>query len=234
MQRVARLGLERGSVLAGSAEQLVLADHMVGVAHARFAYFFGPGCEPGLAELARVIRPGGTAFIVDDDWRTGPLRPGWPAPRGVAGPIRTVSKRSGTSRASRRPGWRASAGSTAERTWRRCWATSSRPSWPSSPARSTRAWWWRSTTASTIVGTEPPPCRPARHPRPGGRAGGRGRRQDHREPAQDRRRPARVVTLPKVAAVALAAHLEAYAEPDMDGLGVHHAKGDLLGGCWSG
>ena len=71
MQRVARLGLERGSVLAGSAEQLVLADHMVGVAHARFAYFFGPGCEPGLAELARVIRPGGTAFIVDDDWRTG-------------------------------------------------------------------------------------------------------------------------------------------------------------------
>ena len=138
MQRVARLGLERVSVLAGSAEQLVLADHMVGVAHARFAYFFGPGCEPGLAELARVIRPGGTAFIVDDDWRTGPLRPGWPAPRGVAGPIRTVSKRSGTSRASRRPGWRASAGSTAERTWRRCWATSSRPSWPSSPARSTR------------------------------------------------------------------------------------------------
>jgi hypothetical protein len=34
-----------------------------------------------------------------------------------------------------------------------------------------------------------------------------------------------VVTLPKVAAVTLAAHLEAYAEPDMEGLGVHHAKG---------
>jgi len=71
MERVARLGLERVSVLAGSAERLLLADSSVGVAHARFAYFFGPGCEPGLAELARVIRPGGTAFIVDNDWRSG-------------------------------------------------------------------------------------------------------------------------------------------------------------------
>jgi hypothetical protein len=35
--------------------------------HARWAYFFGPGCEPGLAELDRVMRRGGTAFIVDND-----------------------------------------------------------------------------------------------------------------------------------------------------------------------
>jgi hypothetical protein len=39
----------------------------VDIAHARWAYFFGPGCEPGLAELARVLRRGGTAFIVDID-----------------------------------------------------------------------------------------------------------------------------------------------------------------------
>jgi hypothetical protein len=225
MQRVARLGLERGSVLAGSAEQLVLADHMVGVAHARSPTSSGRAANRAWPSWRGSSAPGEPRSSLMTTGALGPLRPGWPAPRGVAGPIRTVSKRSGTSRASRRPGWRASAGSTAERTWRRCWATSSRPSWPSSSARSTRAWWWRSTTASTIVGTEPPPCRPARRPRPGGRAGGRGRRQDHREPAQDRRRPARVVTLPKVAAVALAAHLEAYAEPDMEGLGVHHAKG---------
>jgi hypothetical protein len=154
MERVARLGLERVSVLAGSAERLLLADASVGVAHARFAYFFGPGCEPGLAELARVIRPGGTAFIVDNDWRSGPSHPGWPAPRGVAGPIQTASKRSGASRASRRSGWPASGASTAGRSWRRCCTTSSRPSWPPNCARSTRAWSWRSTTASTTAGTE--------------------------------------------------------------------------------
>jgi hypothetical protein len=39
----------------------------VDVAHARWAYFFGPGCEPGLRELARVVRRGGTAFVIDND-----------------------------------------------------------------------------------------------------------------------------------------------------------------------
>ena len=37
------------------------------VAHARWAYFFGPGCEPGLAELDRVMRRGGTALVIDND-----------------------------------------------------------------------------------------------------------------------------------------------------------------------
>ena len=71
MARVVALGLECTSVVAGSAERIPLPDASVDVAHARFAYFFGPGCEPGLAELARVIRPGGTAFVIDKDLRGG-------------------------------------------------------------------------------------------------------------------------------------------------------------------
>ena len=37
------------------------------VLHARWAYFFGAGCEPGLAEAARVLRGGGLAVVVDND-----------------------------------------------------------------------------------------------------------------------------------------------------------------------
>jgi len=55
------------TVLAGTAQQVPLPDASVDVVHARWAYFFGPGCEPGLAELARVVRRGGTAFVIDND-----------------------------------------------------------------------------------------------------------------------------------------------------------------------
>lgn len=51
----------------GTAQSLPLPDASVDVAHARWSYFFGPGCEPGLAELERVVRRGGTAFVVDND-----------------------------------------------------------------------------------------------------------------------------------------------------------------------
>ena len=55
------------TVLHGSAEALPLPDASVDVMHARWAYFFGPGCEPGLAELDRVMRPGSRAFVIDND-----------------------------------------------------------------------------------------------------------------------------------------------------------------------
>lgn len=54
-------------VLAGTAQKLPVPDADVDVVHARWAYFFGPGCEPGLRELARVTRRGGAAFVIDND-----------------------------------------------------------------------------------------------------------------------------------------------------------------------
>ena len=57
----------RIDVLPGTAKALPLPNASVDVVHARWAYFFGPGCEPGLAELRRVVRRGGTAFVIDND-----------------------------------------------------------------------------------------------------------------------------------------------------------------------
>jgi SAM-dependent methyltransferase len=55
------------AVRQGTAQKLPVADASIDVMHARWAYFFGPGSEPGLAELDRVMRRGGTAFIIDND-----------------------------------------------------------------------------------------------------------------------------------------------------------------------
>ena len=59
--------LSNVTLLNGTAQAVPLPDASVDVAHARWAYFFGPGCEPGLRELARVVRRGGTAFVIDND-----------------------------------------------------------------------------------------------------------------------------------------------------------------------
>lgn len=64
-RRVRRL--KNVQVHQGAAQDIPLPDASVDVAQARWAYFFGPGCEPGLAELERVVRRGGTAFVIDND-----------------------------------------------------------------------------------------------------------------------------------------------------------------------
>lgn len=64
-RRTVALGNVR--VRQGTAQRMPVADASVDVMHARWAYFFGPGCEPGLAELDRVMRRGGTAFVIDND-----------------------------------------------------------------------------------------------------------------------------------------------------------------------
>lgn len=60
-------GLPNVRVRVGAAQDLPLPDRCVDVSHARWAYFFGPGCEPGLRELARVMRRGGVSYVVDND-----------------------------------------------------------------------------------------------------------------------------------------------------------------------
>ena len=64
-RRTARLA--NVTVRTGTAQAIPLAPATVDVVQARWAYFFGPGCEPGLRELDRVVRRGGTAFVVDND-----------------------------------------------------------------------------------------------------------------------------------------------------------------------
>jgi len=81
--RVRAAGLDSVSVLVAAAQRLPLPERSLDVVHARWAYFFGPGCEPGLAELARVVTPGGTAFVIDNDATRSTFgdwfRRAWPA-----------------------------------------------------------------------------------------------------------------------------------------------------------
>jgi SAM-dependent methyltransferase len=68
---LARARDRRAQVLPGSAEHIPLEDASVDVVHARFAYFWPPRCQPGLTEALRVLRPGGTLVVVDNDHRAG-------------------------------------------------------------------------------------------------------------------------------------------------------------------
>jgi SAM-dependent methyltransferase len=71
--RVASLSQVR--VVSGPAQRLPLDDGCADLVHARTAYFFGPGCEPGLREADRVLRPGGALAIVDLDGAASPYGP---------------------------------------------------------------------------------------------------------------------------------------------------------------
>jgi SAM-dependent methyltransferase len=73
-RRIAKLS--NVEVRQGRAQRLPVPDAAFDVVHARTAYFFGPGCEPGLREAERVLRPGGTLMIVDLDVASEPYG-GW-------------------------------------------------------------------------------------------------------------------------------------------------------------
>lgn len=55
------------TVRQGTAQELPLPASSVDLVHARWAYFFGPGCEPGLREVERVLRRGALAVVLDHD-----------------------------------------------------------------------------------------------------------------------------------------------------------------------
>ncbi|SFT95727.1 Methyltransferase domain-containing protein [Actinopolyspora lacussalsi subsp. righensis] len=59
-------------VVRAAAHRLPLQAGSVDLLHARTAYFFGPGCEAGLAEARRVLRSGGALVIIDLDGRSAP------------------------------------------------------------------------------------------------------------------------------------------------------------------
>lgn len=60
-------GLPNVTVRQSAAQSLPVPDASADLVHARWAYFFGPGCEPGLREMERVLRRGGLALVLDHD-----------------------------------------------------------------------------------------------------------------------------------------------------------------------
>jgi SAM-dependent methyltransferase len=83
--RVARARLaDRVSVRMGLAEHLGLPGASVDLLFSHWAYFFGPGCETGLAEAERVLRPGGVQVAVDLDVTAGTGYARWFAASGPA------------------------------------------------------------------------------------------------------------------------------------------------------
>lgn len=76
MKRIVDLDLQNISLFKGSAEAISLADNLIDFAYSRFAYFWGKGCEPGIEEVFRVLKPGGSFLMIDNNLERGTFG-GW-------------------------------------------------------------------------------------------------------------------------------------------------------------
>jgi SAM-dependent methyltransferase len=64
--RIRSSGATNITVVPGTAEAVPLETDCADVAYATWSYFFGAGSEPGLAEIQRVVRPGGDMVVVQN------------------------------------------------------------------------------------------------------------------------------------------------------------------------
>ncbi len=64
--RIKSSQLTNMTAVPASVEAIPLDENCVDVAYATWAYFFGPGSEPGLKEVKRVVRPGGDIVVVQN------------------------------------------------------------------------------------------------------------------------------------------------------------------------
>ncbi len=134
VERARRRVGDRARVLAGGADAIPLPDRSVDLVHARIAYFFGPGCRPGLAEAERVLRPGGAIAIIDLD-ATVPPYGAWmrsDIPHYDPQRVERFFAEQGFTHA---PGAHASGGSRTGRPSRPCCASSSPRGWPTARGR---------------------------------------------------------------------------------------------------
>jgi SAM-dependent methyltransferase len=65
-ERIKSSGASNVTVVPGGADAIPLEEDSVEVAYATWAYFFGPGSEPGLHQVERVVRPSGDVVIVQN------------------------------------------------------------------------------------------------------------------------------------------------------------------------
>lgn len=64
--RIKSSGFSNVTVVPAGAEDIPLEDNSIDVIYSTWAYFFGPGSEPGLREVERVVRPGGEIVIAQN------------------------------------------------------------------------------------------------------------------------------------------------------------------------